>query len=413
MRSRLRENLPALALAAGALLAVAWLSLSSWEWTDYDAEARPAFDALLNGHLLGFLKLAPAYGGSLVIRAPFVFIPKLWGGGELSTFRAAAAPGLAATALLGLWLVGEMRARGATWIAWAAVLLLCIANPITLPALEYGHPEELLGAALCVAAVIAATRGRAAWAGALLGLAIANKEWAALAIGPVLLALPSGRVRATLVAATVAGAVLAPLILVGSAGSITHGGAANTGSLFNPWQLWWFLGSHAHPVRDLAGHVKLGYRAGPSWIGPLAHPLIVALALPLSLVCLWLRRSGARRPDHEGLLLLALVLLLRFSLDPWDFTYYPLPFLIALVTWEALTFARAPVFTLALSLVLWFVFQAAPLPGLRLAADAQALIFAAVTLPAMISLAAALYAPGTMQRFALRPKRHAAVATPA
>jgi hypothetical protein len=228
-----------------------------------------------------------------------------------------------------------------------------------------------------------------------------------------LLALPSGRVRASLVAAGVAGAVLAPLILVGSPGSITQGGATNTGALFNPWQLWWFLGSHAHAVRDLAGHVKIGYRAAPSWIGPLAHPLIAALALPLTLACFWLRRSGARRPEHEGLLLLTLALLLRFSLDPWDFTYYPLAFLIALVSWEALAFARAPVFTLALSLALWFVFQAAPLPGLRLTPDAQALIFAAVTLPAVISLAAALYVPGITERFALRPKRHAAIATAA
>ena len=30
---------------------VAWLGLSSWEWTDYDSEARPAIDALLAGHI--------------------------------------------------------------------------------------------------------------------------------------------------------------------------------------------------------------------------------------------------------------------------------------------------------------------------------------------------------------------------
>ena len=69
--------------------------------------------------------------------------------------------------------------------------------------------------------------------------------------------------------------------------------------------------------------------------------------------------------------------------------------------------------TLALSLALWFVFQAAPLPGLRLTPDTQALIFAAITLPTVISLAAALYVPGITERFALRPKRHAAVATAA
>ena len=70
---------------------------------------------------------------------------------------------------------------------------LCAANPITLRALDIGHPEELLGAVLCAGAVLAALRGRATLAGVLLGLAMANKAWAVLAIGPVLLALPERR----------------------------------------------------------------------------------------------------------------------------------------------------------------------------------------------------------------------------
>jgi len=35
-------------------------------------------------------------------------------------------------------------------------------NPVTLYALQLGHPEELLGAVLCVAAVLTAQRGRPA-----------------------------------------------------------------------------------------------------------------------------------------------------------------------------------------------------------------------------------------------------------
>ena len=66
--------------AALGILIIGWLGLSDWAWTDYDREARPAFDALLGGHVLQFLRLAPAYGGSLVMRAPFVLVPKLWGG---------------------------------------------------------------------------------------------------------------------------------------------------------------------------------------------------------------------------------------------------------------------------------------------------------------------------------------------
>ena len=41
-------------------------------------------------------------------------------------------------------------------------------------ALEIGHPEELVGGALCVGALLAAARDRATLAAVLLGLALAN-----------------------------------------------------------------------------------------------------------------------------------------------------------------------------------------------------------------------------------------------
>ena len=125
-----------------------------------------------------------------------------------------------------------------------------MANPITLSALEFGHPEELLGACLCVAAVLLASRGRSVWAGALLGLAIANKEWALLAAGPVLLALPARRRLPCLASAgAVAAAVLGPLVVVGSS-CIRRGDPracrGARGVIFQPWQVWWFLGAPNH-----------------------------------------------------------------------------------------------------------------------------------------------------------------------
>ncbi len=411
MRSRVRDNAPAAAAAAAAVVIVGWLGLSNWAWTDYDAEARPAFDALLGGHFAHFLTLAPAYGGSLLMRAPFVFVPKLWGGGELSTFRAAAAPSLVASAVLGVWMVARMRTLGRAWIARAVALGLCVANPITFSALEYGHPEELLGAVLCIAAVLVAIRGRPVWAGVLLGLAIANKQWALVAVGPVLLALPVGRMKALLAAGGISVALLAPFALAGSAASVVHGGATPTGTLFNPVQLWWFLGSHSHLVRDLNGHVKLGYRVPPGWIGGLAHPLIVAITLPLTLLYAWAQRRGRRHSPHDALLLLAFVLLLRFALDPWNISYYSLPFLLALLAWEALTRNRPPVLALAASFAAWFSLQETA--ALGLSADMQSLIFAAVALPAVIALAATLYAPGISARLAVRARGRAPVPSPA
>ena len=411
MRSRIRENAAAWCGAALAIGVVAWLGLSSWAWTDYDSEARPALDALLSGHISRFFLLAPAYGGSLLMRAPLVAVPKLWGGGELSMFRAAAAPCLAASAVLGVWLVARMRTAGRAPLARGLALFLCVANPLTLPALQYGHPEELLGAVLCVAAVLVAMRGRPLWAGLLLGLAIANKQWAVVAVGPVLVALPQGRLKALLASGGTAALLLVPFALAGSAGSVVNGGVTHTGTIFNPWQLWWFLGSHAHPVRDLGGHIRLGYRVPPGWITGMAHQLIVATTWSAAIAYAWLRRSRRGPAGNEPLLLLALVLLLRFVLDPWDISYYSLPFLIALLAWEALTHDRPPVLALGASLMAWLVLQ--KMPALGLSADAQSLIFLAVTVPSIVAIALALFAPGLAGRLSIRVRRRVVVPSPA
>lgn len=416
MRSRLRENLPAGSGAVLGILVVGWLGLTDWAWTDYDSETRPAFDALLNGHLLRFLQLAPAYGGSLVLRAPFVLATQLWHGGELSIFRAAAAPCLAASAVLAVWLVARMRGLGQPRDARVIALFLCVANPIVLPTLESGHPEELLGAVLTIAAVLLAMHNRPTWAGVMLGLAVANKEWALLAVGPVLLALPAHRPRALLTAAFAAAVVLAPLALGGGLLSRAQAAATQADVIFNPWQVWWFLGTHAHVIRDASGHVIPGHhwnvRVPPSWVGTMAHPLIIALAAPLTGLCAWLRRRGLRRPACEPLLLLALLMLLRCLLDPWDIVYYSLPFLLALLSWEVLACHRVPVLALAGSFAAWFVYDwGTPIHGLSL--DEQSLIFLACSLLALAALAAGLYSPGLSQRLRLGSARRRPLPSPA
>jgi hypothetical protein len=410
MRERVRENAPAALAAALAVCVVGWLSLSGWAWTDYDNEARPAFDSLVGGHLLGFLHQAPSYGGSLILRAPFVLATQLWGGGEMSIYRAAAAPCLAAAAILGVWLVARMRTLGRGRVARGLALFLCVANPITLKTLEIGHPEELLGAVLCVAAVLVALRGRAVWAGVLLGLAVANKEWAILAAGPVLLALPEHRLRALLSAGATAGVVLAPLVPAGSALTQLKGSASNSSAIFQPWQAWWFLGSHGHIVRGTYGDIKVGYRTPPGWINQVAHPLIIATMVPLTLLCAAVRRRG-RAAKGDALLLLALLLLVRCVLDPWDISYYSLPFLIALLVWEALTHDRPPVLALAASFLAWFTLEETAAKGLS--ADMQSVIFLVVAVAGLAAIATALYAPGVTSRLAIRARRRGVVPSPA
>ena len=158
MHSKQWERAAAPAMAALGVAAMSWLGLYSYAWNDYENEALPAMQALVHGHFEKFAQLSPAYGGSLLLRAPFAFLPGLWGGGSLAVYRAVSIPCLISAALLGLWLCARMRREGQSRLARGLTLGLCVVNPITLPALELGHADELLGACLCVAAaLIAAT----------------------------------------------------------------------------------------------------------------------------------------------------------------------------------------------------------------------------------------------------------------
>jgi hypothetical protein len=376
-----RPLLPWAALAVLGAVSLAWLGLLGFVFTDYELEAAPALAALASDGFGRFLELCPAYGGSLVLRSPFALGADALGGGEVAVFRAVGMPCLLAGAGLGVVLAATLLERRAGRATIAVVVLLCAANPITLRALDIGHPEELLGAALSAGAVLAALRGRATLAGVLLGFAMANKAWAVLAIGPVLLALPERRRWSLLVAGAIAAAFVLPLLLAASP-SAQPGAAVHTNEIFQPWQVWWFLGSTGEVIRGGDGLIKEGYRAAPGWLSPISHPLIVAVALPLSLLA-WRRRS-------DPLLLLALLFMLRCVLDPWNTAYYALPAILALVTWEAWRSERPPLFALALTMATWatweWVVPAAP-------PDAESLVYLGWSVPFTALLAWRLYAP--------------------
>jgi hypothetical protein len=407
MRRILRENASCAFMAGGSCAVMAWLGLYSFAWNDYETEARPSFEALVHGHVLSFLRLAPAYGGSLIERAPFALLPGLWGGGSLAVYRAVAVPCLLAGAILGVWLCARMRAEGRSTLARAVAVAVCVANPLTLSALELGHPEEMLGACLCVGAVVLASRNRPIWAGVLLGLAIANKDWAVLAAGPVLLLLPrqtapkrrpaSRRGYGPLLmcvasACAVSALVMAPLVLVSSGGFVasTRTAAILVGDLFQPWQVWWFLGSHGPIVHGAFGTALPGYRTGPTWTGAVSHPLIIVVGLSLA-VALWLARRRERRAvsERDAMLLLALVLLLRCILDTWDIGYYMLPFTIALLAWEVRGVSRPPILVLVSTVFPWLVLQELSARGIS--PDVQAALFVAWTVPLAVWLGMRLF----------------------
>ena len=237
-----------------------------------------------------FLRLAPAYGGSLVERAPFALLPGLWGGGQLAVYRMVALPCLLATAVLGRVARGaDARAGALDARARGRARRVCgqpdhAARAGSRP--SRGAPRRLpvrgRGAARPRSRSVATAR---CGPGVLLGLAIANKEWALLAVGPVLLALPAGRRR--LVPAerrrlgrrgrARARSRSSPRA-ASSAG--TRAVAAPPAAIFQPWQLWWFFGYHGALVHGPFGVPKPGYRTGPAWTGAVSHPLILRRAGP-------------------------------------------------------------------------------------------------------------------------------------
>jgi Glycosyltransferase family 87 len=378
---------PAFVALTGALL-LGWLRLLTPALSDYEAEAEPSILALRAGDIAGFFEHAPAYGGSLLLRAPFALLPEVWGGGDTAVFRSLAVPCLVASAVLGAFLwarAADLGHRpGARWIA----LGICAMNPLTLWAYELGHPEELLGGALSVGAVVAAGARRPVLAGLMLGLAVANKQWAVLAALPMLLALPTGReqLRAAVAAAVPAVALLLPFVLAGS-GAVAQTQAVATASspIFQPWQIWWFFGPYgtSENVVALFGG-EPGWRVPPSWFGPIGRLFVVAVPLALSLA---VARRWRGRPWHDALALLAFAYLLRCLLDPWNVLYYEVPFLFALVAWEINARRDLPVISLAATFLSWVT-----LTGWGdMSPDLQSATFLAWTLPLAVTLGAVVW----------------------
>jgi hypothetical protein len=337
---------------AGFLVAVAaWIAFSSDQIGEWGIDAEAAVTALSHGHVSDYLS-APAMMGPLgtAIQAPFVALAST----PLSQYQWACIPCLLAAAALGLYLAEIARRRGAGLAGRLLVAVLPLLNPLTICAIQAGHPEEVLTAALAVGAVVVAARGHGLGAGLLLGLAIASKQWAAIAVLPALLVLPQGKLRCGAIALGLTAVLYLPgLIADPSAFNQVQSSAASAGGVASIWNIWYpFANVDAvHLGGGLTGYVH----RMPSGIGPLTHPLIVlaAILLPIG-VCL--RRGRFQLRGEEALALLALLVVIRCVLDPNDNIYYHLPLIPALVAWDALSHDRLPLRGLAaaaVSLLFW------------------------------------------------------------
>lgn len=358
---------------------------------DYFSDAGGAIDSLVRGDFRSFFATQPLMGSfSLLLRAPFV--AAVFHSSESTVYFAGAIPCIAATLVLGMALGRLAADRGASPAVQGLVTGLCVLNPLTLRALHWGHPEELLAGALCVGAVLAALRDRELFAAVLLGLALATKQWALLAIPPVLFAAGGRRVALTAVAGTIAAAFTLPFLLADgsqfASTAETAAGQSSGGALATPWNVWW-------PISSLVDFPAAGLRyVVPEWVARVAHPGIVAAAIPLSLL-LW-RRTDRRRDD--ALLLLALLFLVRCLFDNWNNDYYHVPLALSLIAWETVRHAgRPPYLSLVVLMAAGLSFWPAQTQIFAGSVEHAALLnalYLAWALPLGIYLARSLYGPG-------------------
>jgi hypothetical protein len=373
-----RRRLPAYfdaAVAVAMLGVLYYLAMRVRIWRDFFNEAGPAVEHLIAGNLHDFLALAPIYGGSLLLSAPALAL-----GGALSglngAYRLEVLFCATTLAVLALVLARIQRSEGKPALSRWLLIGLLVASPASDWALKYGHPEELLTTALCVGGMLLVIRGRITAGAILLGLAIASKQWALLAFPIALAVAPQGhRIRFAGLTGALALALFAPLAL----SNTSHFVAANKGLVsaalfFRPQQIWWTL--HLDYLRHLGGTF---YERTP--IALVAHysRALTVLSAVLLGGAYWLRRR--RLQPSDALLLLALVMLLRGMLDPWDEIYYQLQFLVSLGAWEVCSHRRAPLFTLAASLLVWLSFEPV---DLTYSGDITSLFYALWAIPAAV-----------------------------
>jgi 4-amino-4-deoxy-L-arabinose transferase-like glycosyltransferase len=313
-------------LPAGA--AAGLVAMTAQLGTDYPSDAEPAISSLARGDIHGFVS-APVQMGplSVLLRAP---VAALVGPDSIWAYRLGALVCL--LALVALAALIAPRVSAGTGLLAALLLIL---RPGTVDALHLGHPEEPLGAALCVTALLLA-RDHPIGSGIVLGAALATKQWALIAIAPVLIAAaPAQRVRLAAVAAGVAALVIVPVAAADPHAFISALDHPAFGlSAMRTGNLWGFTAiTETVPLGH--GESTVVYLV-PVWLQHVAHPLVAALTLGVGAAAL------RRRRNVDPLALFALLMLVRCALDPWNHAYYHAPFIVALIVWEVVEARRTP-----------------------------------------------------------------------
>jgi hypothetical protein len=366
------------ATAAGSVVLALILFVFSGfgDHNDFPTEALPAYRALYHGHLQAFLRESPSYIGAEIWRAPFALAAMACGASRRLIYLTTAAPCFAALPLLGVWIARRHAGGPARRLAVIGLFaIVAVIDPLVWFAGALGHPEEIVAIALAIAAVLVAGDGRPVAAIVLVIVAMLNKPGLAEVIPVVLVA---GRWRYTGRALVVCLAVstlyaVYNLTALHSSIPISHLESVTSAGDFVPFQLLWWIGQN-------------------SWLAQNEHVLLVPVCVLLAAA--WFHRRESRPAgspaDRERtvLWLTAFMLLFRTAFDPWDNIYYNLPLVICLLCLEARRWAtdgRLPVMTAAASVAALLAVPTSRI--LPISGGAQAAVFTAVALPALIGLA--------------------------
>ena len=306
---------------------------------------------------------------------------------------------MASIGLLGVWLAGIARARGTGRLGQVAIVALAVFNPFVESALQLGHPEELLTASLAIGAVVAAARRRDPLTVVLLGLALASKQWAVIAVFPVLAIVGAHRLRTLAGAAAIAAVATLPAF-VGSPGAFvsSHLALVHEHYLEPSVYSWLFPLAPQVTVHLSGGLVHQGARLPAGLVG-LLHPLIIGVALAIAV---GLARLARRHLGPPGLgpdqifAAVALIFVLRCTLDTETMPYYHAPLFATLLAWDAMRGERLPVRALAAAAAGYVLFDRLTLNVVSPAAAAW--LYAAVTLVVAAVLLGEVRGP--------RPARH-------
>ena len=350
-------------VAAGLL--IGWLATSlvlhASLGADYPFDARPGIDALADLDFGAFVESSPLMGPfSLFLRAPFVALSDAFGGSELWDYRLGIVPCLLVAAGLALLVAWLARRRGQAALYCVALVWFWVIGPVNEDALIGGHPEEFLAGSLAVSAVIAAVLDRTILAAVLLGLAVATKQWALVAVAPTLVAAPRAHLRLGLVALGIAVILYLPQAAgnwsgfkdqTSSAADASVGTTDHASAPAKELTIWWpLLTRKEQRLNDGVENITWTRYEAPFLLRRYARPGIVVAAVLLSLLYLRRRRE---RPAEDALALLALAFLLRCLLDPYDAFYYHVPFFMALSAWEVMSRRSVPVLAVVAALATW------------------------------------------------------------